>query len=77
MLRSFEDASQREIEEDQNEGKTFTVPDPDASGAAPPSQADYAAAMEDKARELAAIGLRDGSGEDDPMEVRNIALADD
>ncbi len=75
MLRSFEDASQREIEEDQKEGKTFTLPD--ASGAVSPSQADYAAAMEDKARELAATGLRNGSGEADSIEVRNIALADD
>ncbi len=76
MLRSFGDPSQREIEEDQNEGKTFTVPDD--PGATPPPQADYAAStMEDKTRGLATTGLRDGSGEADPIEVRNISFVYD
>ncbi len=76
MLRTFEDASQREIEEDQNEGKAFDVPG--ASGTVSTSQTDYAAAMEDKARQLAASGLEDGVGEGgSPIEVRNIALVED
>ncbi len=73
MLCSFEDASQREIEEDQNKGKAFAVPGD--FGTLSPSQADYAAAMDDKARQLAATGLRDEVKEAGPIEVRSIALA--